>query len=108
MPASKILLTIKTDTKEEETEILAAFLTRLQYSPTSITPSESPDFEILLSENLVGIEVTKYYSDFTKKGSKTQRFSKTYFSKSAMMRGKSRLVRQKYIFLRTSFMRLWF
>jgi hypothetical protein len=72
MPASKILLTIKTDSKEEETEVLTAFLTRLQYSPTSITPTESPDFEILLNESAIGIEITKYYSDFTKKGSKTQ------------------------------------
>lgn len=37
-----------------------------------MTPSECPDFEIELNEKLIGVEVTKYYSDYTKKGSKTQ------------------------------------
>src|SRR5258708_27647752 len=68
MPASEILLTIKTDTKEEEQEILSSFLTRLQYSPISIEPRERPDFEV----EMIGIEVTKYYADFTRKGSKIQ------------------------------------
>ena len=72
MPASKSLLTVKTDTKEEESEILTELLTRLQYSPASVTPDECPDFEIVLSGNLIGVEITKYYADYTKNGSKTQ------------------------------------
>lgn len=73
MPASKILLTIKTNTKEEELEITRQFLARLKYSPTSIRESEKPDFEVEINEKLIGIEITKYYSDFTKRGSETQR-----------------------------------
>jgi hypothetical protein len=72
MPASKILLNIKTDTKEEETEILTELLTRLQYSPAFVTSFERPDFEIELNGNLIGVEITKFYSDYTKKGSRTQ------------------------------------
>src|SRR5437879_16998 len=72
MPASEILLTIKTDTKEEEQEILSNFLTRLQYTPTSIEPREQPDFEVEINGRWIGIELTKYYADFTKRGSKTQ------------------------------------
>jgi hypothetical protein len=72
MPASEILLTIKTDTKEEEQEILSNFLTRLQYLPTVIDPREQPDFEVEINNRQIGIEVTKYYADFTKRGSKTQ------------------------------------
>src|SRR5258708_1514146 len=73
MPASEILLTIKTDTKEEETEIIEQLLSRLQYSPTAVIPSERPDFEIELNGKSNGVEVTKYYSDYSKKGSNVQK-----------------------------------
>lgn len=72
MPASEVLLTIKTDTKEEETEILSGLLSRLQYLASTITPRETPDFEIALNGHLIGVEITKYYSDYTRKGSKAQ------------------------------------
>lgn len=73
MPASEILLTIHTDTKEEEREIIEQFLIRLQYSPTSLITSECPDYELEINNKLIGVEVTKYYSDFTKKGSMRQK-----------------------------------
>jgi hypothetical protein len=73
MFASKFLLTIKSDTKEEETEIIEGFLARLQYSPTNITPIEQPDFKVELNSKYVGVEITKYFSDFSEHGSKTQR-----------------------------------
>ncbi|MBB3188288.1 hypothetical protein [Microbacter margulisiae] len=73
MPASEILLKIHTDTKEEEREIIEQFLKRLQYSPTSLVTSECPDYEIEIDSKLIGVEITKYYSDFTRKGSMRQK-----------------------------------
>jgi hypothetical protein len=72
MPASKILLTIETNTKREETKILNGFLERLGYTSESITDREQPDFELYLDNKLIGIEITKYYSDYTVEGSKAQ------------------------------------
>ena len=73
MPASRIFLTVETNTKREEKTILGGFLQRLQYSPNSITQREQPDFELGLNSKLIGVEVTKYFSDYSKHGSKTQR-----------------------------------
>jgi hypothetical protein len=73
LPPSEIFLSLKTETKEEEIEILNELLIRLEYSPTKIISNECPDFEIELFEKLIGVEVTKYFSDFTKKGSKSQK-----------------------------------
>jgi hypothetical protein len=72
MPASAVLLTIQTDTKAQETQIVQEFLTRLQYSPDTFASTESPDFEISIGSKTIGVEVTKYYADFTKSGSKAQ------------------------------------
>lgn len=72
MPLSEILLEIQTDTKIEEENIIKEFLLRLEYSPTQIISSECPDFEIILEGKTIGVEVTKYYGDTSKNGSKEQ------------------------------------
>lgn len=73
MAVSEILLKIHTNTKIEEKEIVQQFLQRLEYLPTTINASECPDYEIEINSKLIGIEITKYYSDFTKNGSTRQR-----------------------------------
>lgn len=71
MLASEILLTIESDTKKEEENILRGFITRLEYNNYTVVSSECPDFELHLKGNCIGVEVTKYYSDYSKSGSKT-------------------------------------
>ncbi|MDR3714781.1 MAG: hypothetical protein P4L51_18350 [Puia sp.] len=73
MPASEILLTIQSDTKEEEREIIIQFLSRLQYSKYTLNDFECPDFDMKLNNRDIGVEVTKYYTDFGKKGSAKQK-----------------------------------
>jgi hypothetical protein len=99
MPASKILLTIKTDSKEEETEIVGGFLTRLQYTPQSVTLHEKPDFEIVLNDKQIGIEVTKYYSDYTLKGSKLQQKLSEWKRFAEKLRSKLLTVDKGYVYL---------
>jgi hypothetical protein len=99
MPASKILLTINADTKEEETEIVSQLLNRLQYSPASVTPSECPDFEIELHEKLIGVEVTKYYSDYSIKGSKTQQRISEWKKFAENLKTKLSTIKSDFIFL---------
>jgi hypothetical protein len=70
---SDFLFTIHTDTKKEECEIIEGFLQRLQYSKYDIKEQERPDFIATIDSIKVGIEITKYYSDFSKKGSKMQK-----------------------------------
>lgn len=70
---SDFLFTIHTDTKIEEREIIAGFLQRLQYSKYGLEEQERPDFAATIDTVKVGIEITKYYSDFSKKGSKMQK-----------------------------------
>lgn len=70
---SDFLFTIHTDTKAEEREIIEGFLQRLQYSKYEIKEQERPDFVATINSVKVGIEITKYYSDFSKKGSKMQK-----------------------------------
>ena len=72
MVASEILLHTKTDTKEEELDILNGFLERLQYNQVTKTPRESPDFELIIGNTPIGVEIKKYYSDYSHKGSKSQ------------------------------------
>jgi hypothetical protein len=54
-------------------EIITQFLTRLQYTKYSLKASECPDFEIELNDHEIGVEVTKYFADYGKKGSNTQK-----------------------------------
>ncbi len=69
-PVSNILFQLNFNTKEEEEEILSGFLARLEYKPEYLQSSEKPDFEFQYKDKLIGVELTKYYSDFSKKGSK--------------------------------------
>lgn len=70
---SDFLFNIHTDTKVEECEIIGGFLQRLQYSTYELDEQERPDFTAKIDNVKVGIEITKYYSDFSKKGSKMQK-----------------------------------
>lgn len=70
---SDFLLNIHSDTKIEEREIIEQFLQRLQYSNYELKEQERPDFAASIDANKIGIEITKYYSDFSKKGSKMQK-----------------------------------
>ncbi len=69
---SDFFINIHTDTKIEEREIIEQFLQRLQYSNYELKEQESPDFETSIDTKKIGIEITKYYSDFSTKGSKMQ------------------------------------
>lgn len=62
----------QTETKKEEKNIIEQFLVRMQYISVSMTPSECPDFEVKSNGKNIGVEVTKYFSDITRKGSKMQ------------------------------------
>lgn len=99
MPASEILLTIQRDTKAEEEEIIKQFLTRLQYSAINIVTSECPDFEVQIKNDVIGIEVTKYYSDFTKNGSKTQKTISEWKRFAKKLKAKLIRINSKYDFL---------
>ncbi len=70
---SDFLFTIHTDTKKEEREILEGFLQRLQYSKYELGEQERPDFVATIGTVKIGIEITRYYSDFYKKVSKMQK-----------------------------------
>lgn len=70
IPASNILFQLNFNTKDEEQEILLGFLARLEYKPENLKSTEKPDFEFQYKNNLIGVEVTKYYPDFSKNGSK--------------------------------------
>ena len=70
---SNFLFTIHTDTKLEEREIIESFLQRLQYSKYELKEQERPDFTATIDTDKIGVEITKYYSDFSKKGSKMQK-----------------------------------
>lgn len=67
------LFTIHTDTKVEEKEIIEGLLQRLQYINFECEEQERPDFSVKLEGLKIGVEITKYYSDFTSKGSQMQR-----------------------------------
>lgn len=69
IPASNILFQLNFNTKDEEQEILSGFLARLEYKPDNLKSTEKPDFEFQYKNNLIGVEVTKYYPDFSKNGS---------------------------------------
>jgi hypothetical protein len=70
---SNFFINIHTDTKLEEREIIEQFLQRLQYSDYVLNEQERPDFKASIDTKSIGIEITKYYSDFSKKGSKMQK-----------------------------------
>jgi hypothetical protein len=99
MPASKILLTIHSDTKAEEKEIIEQFLKRLNYSATSLTSSESPDYEIEIDNKLIGAEITKFYSDFTGKGSIWQRRISDWEKFAERFKNKLTSIDSDYIYL---------
>lgn len=73
MPASEVFFSVETNTKKEEQNIIEDVLLRLQYANFELTSYEQPDFSAMILGQKVGIEVTKYYCDFGKKGSKTQK-----------------------------------
>jgi hypothetical protein len=99
MPASKILLTIHSDSKAEEKEIIEQFLKRLNYSATSLTSSESPDYEIEINNKLIGAEITKFYSDFTSKGSIWQRKISDWKKFAEQLKIKLSSIDSDYIYL---------
>lgn len=70
---SDFFISVHTDTKIEEREIIEQFLQRLQYSNYELIEQERPDFSASIDTKKIGIEITKFYSDFTKKGSKMQK-----------------------------------
>lgn len=70
---SDFFINIHTDTKIEEREIIEQFLQRLQYQNYELEERERPDFTASIDASSIGIEITKYYSDFSKKGSKMQK-----------------------------------
>src|SRR6266516_4438961 len=99
MPASKILLTIEFDTKKEERKILNGFLERLQYSPKPIIDREQPDFEFIINNKLIGVEITKYYSDSTKEGSKIQQKISAWLSLTKKLKIKLSAVNNDFAYL---------
>ena len=99
MPASEILLTIKSDTKEEEREIIIQFLSRLKYSKYTLNSSECPDFEMILDNHNIGVEVTKYYADFGKKGSAKQKKISEWKKFSEMLKRSLREINSQYDFI---------
>lgn len=69
--------------KEEELVLIKELLQRLKYKQTSLKCTECPDFEMELKGKTVGIEITKYFSDISKKGSMTER-RKNYLKKKGL------------------------
>lgn len=67
------LFNIHTDTKVEELEILKGFLQRLQFFDFQYKEQERPDISLDVAGLKIGVEITKYYADFTTKGSRMQR-----------------------------------
>lgn len=66
----------KLSKKEQEREILDGFLERLGYK-AKVLDSERPDFNIDVQNQLVGVEVTKFFGDASRHGSVVeQRVSK--------------------------------
>lgn len=58
--------------KTQEREILDGLLQRLGYR-ACIQESERPDFQIQIGDVQIGVEITKYFSDATDRGSILER-----------------------------------
>lgn len=65
---------------DEERDILEQFLLRLNLKYEELNKTEKPDFIIEFDGKKFGFEITKYYSDKTKKGSKSFKFLNNWIS----------------------------
>ncbi len=72
MSTDKDVNFLKFGKKDQERAIIDGFLDRLQYKGI-VKESERPDFVVFLEELRIGVEVTKYFTDVSKKGSHGER-----------------------------------
>lgn len=71
MKEPKIFSDIEFNNKVEEEKIIKGVLDRLSLDYKTLTSREKPDYEINFNSGLIGVEITKFYSDENKKGSKS-------------------------------------